>query len=210
MIQTEIPIIRVIDDDEQGRASLQFALEAEGWHTTGYESALEFLSKNNPRKAGCVICDIRMPGMNGLELQRKLQRCSNTLPLVFVSAHGDIEMAVKAVKDGAFDFLPKPLKIDKLIDVVRLALERDQQTRREHEKIRHAVAVYEQLSAREKQVMEGVADGLLNKQIAFNLEITEKTVIAHRSSLRRKLGLRTGSELTRFLMLVRNHPKYKC
>ncbi len=210
MIQTEIPIIRVIDDDEQVRASLQFALEAEGWHTTGYESALEFLSKNNPHQTGCVICDIRMPGMNGLELQRELQRCGNTLPLVFVSSHGDIEMAVKAVKDGAFDFLPKPVKIDKLIDVVRLALERDQQTRREHEKIRHAVAVYEQLSAREKQVMEGVADGLLNKQIAFNLEITEKTVIAHRSSLRRKLGLRTGSELTRFLMLVRNHPKYKC
>ena len=150
-----------------------------------------------------------MPGMSGLELQRELGLLGNTLPLVFVSAHGDIEMAVKAVKDGAFDFLPKPVKIEKLIEIVNLALERDRETRRENDKIRHAVAVYEQLSTREKEVMEGVADGLLNKQIAFNLEITEKTVIAHRSSLRKKLGLRTGSELTRFLMLVRKHPNYK-
>ncbi len=209
MIRTENTLIRVIDDDEQVRTSLQFALEAEGWHTTGYVSALEFLSKNNPHQAGCVICDIRMPGMSGLELQREMGRSGNMLPIVFVSAHGDIEMAVKAVKDGAFDFLPKPVKIDKLIEIVGLALERDREIRKESEEIRHAVAIYGQLSSREKEVMEGVAEGLLNKQIAFNLEITEKTVIAHRSSLRKKLGLRTGPELTRFLMLVRKHPDYK-
>lgn len=209
MIDTTIPVIRVIDDDEQVRTSFQFALEAEGWQTAGYESAIEFLSRNNPHQPGCIICDIRMPGMSGLQLQRELAAAACTLPLVFVSAHGDIEMAVKAVKDGAFDFLPKPVKIERMIEVVRLALERDQEIRQETEAVRHAAAVYEQLSSREKLVLEGVADGLLNKQIAYNLEITEKTVIAHRSSLRRKLGLRTGSDLTRFLLLVRRHPKYQ-
>ena len=209
MKHNEFELIRVVDDDEQVRSSLQFALEAEGWTTVGYVSAVDFLSRNNLRHPGCVICDIRMPGMSGLQLQREMNLTGNTLPIVFVTAHGDIEMAVKAVKDGAFDFLPKPVKIEKLIDVVDAALVHDRQLRRERDEVSHAFAGYGQLSVREKEVLEGVAEGLLNKQIAFNLKITEKTVIAHRCSLRKKLGLRTGSELTQFLIHVRRHPHYR-
>ena len=125
---------------------------------------------------------------------------SHVLPVIFVSGHGDINMAVKTIKDGAEDFLPKPVETLRLIETVRRAVERDRAQREAHDVIQKAQSAWRQLSEREKEVARGVADGLLNKQIAFNLGITEKTVIAHRGSLCKKLGLRTAADITKLLM----------
>ena len=195
-------LVRVIDDDDQMRRSWKFALQAEGLTVKTYTGAVQFLRDDDPSIPGCIVCDVRMPEMTGLELQVELKSRHSILPLIFVSAHGDIVMAVKAVKDGAYDFLPKPVQVDRLIEVVTGALEKNRHDVREKQTRDQACTAYSQLSAREKEVVQGVADGLLNKQIAFNLGITEKTVISHRASLRRKLGMRTASEMTRLLMLV--------
>ncbi len=163
---TENVLIRVCDDDEDVRRSWQFVLEGEGWNVRIYPDALTFLKEDDPLVPGCLILDVRMPGMTGIELQHEMALRSHVLPVIFVSGHGDINMAVKTIKDGAEDFLPKPVETLRLIETVR----------------------------------RGVADGLLNKQIAFNLGITEKTVIAHRGSLCKKLGLRTAADITKLLM----------
>lgn len=195
-------LIRVVDDDPNVRRSWQFVLEGEGWRVRCYDNAIGFLTADDPCVPGCLVLDVRMPQMTGIELQHEMRLRDNRLPIVFISAHGDIEMAVKAVKDGAFDFLPKPVQTDRLISIVEIAVEKDLKARQERLVIDKAIAAFDTLSAREKEVAQGVAQGLLNKQIAFNLNITEKTVIAHRGSLCKKLGIRTGADITRLLMII--------
>lgn len=195
-------LIRVVDDDSNVRRSWQFVLEGEGWAVKTYASATDFLREDDPRIAGCVLLDVRMPEMSGLELQRHMKRAKNRLPIVFLSAHGDIDMAVKCVKDGAHDFLSKPVQTDRLIEVVGQAVAKDHAQRRERQEFESLRAAFASLSAREQEVARGVSQGLLNKQIAFDLNITEKTVIAHRSSLCKKLGIKTGAEITRILLLL--------
>lgn len=195
-------LVRVVDDDPNVRRSWQFVLEGEGWRVRCYENAVAFLLADDSSIPGCLVLDVRMPQMSGIELQHEMRLQDNRLPIVFISAHGDIDMAVKAVKDGAFDFLPKPVQTERLIATVEKAVEKDLKERLERQAIDKALAAFESLSAREKEVAEGVAQGLLNKQIAFNLNITEKTVIAHRGSLCKKLGVRTGADITRILMIV--------
>lgn len=178
-------IVRVVDDDPDVRRSWQFVIEGEGWNVLTYASALEFLEKDSPFTPGCLVLDVRMPGMSGIELQHEMKLRGDTLPIIFISAHGDIDMAVKTMKDGADDFLSKPVTPERLLD----ALEQ-------------ARAAFRRLSAREQEVATGVARGLLNKQIAYELNISEKTVIAHRSSLCKKLGARTAADITRMLMTI--------
>ena len=197
---TENVLIRVCDDDEDVRRSWQFVLEGEGWNVRIYPDALTFLKEDDPLVPGCLILDVRMPGMTGIELQHEMALRSHVLPVIFVSGHGDINMAVKTIKDGAEDFLPKPVETLRLIETVRRAVERDRAQREAHDVIQKAQSAWRQLSEREKEVARGVADGLLNKQIAFNLGITEKTVIAHRGSLCKKLGLRTAADITKLLL----------
>ncbi len=182
-------IVRVVDDDPDVRRSWQFVIEGEGWNVLTYASALEFLEKDSPFTPGCLVLDVRMPGMSGIELQHEMKLRGDTLPIIFISAHGDIDMAVKTMKDGADDFLSKPVTPERLLDAIEKAVKRDARIRTES-------------AAREQEVATGVARGLLNKQIAYELNISEKTVIAHRSSLCKKLGARTAADITRMLMTI--------
>lgn len=113
--QPHVPIVRVVDDDDKVRRSWQFVLEGEGWQVQAYESAVRFLQEDDPSIPGCIVCDVRMPEMSGIELQTEMKRTGNTMPLVLISAHADLVMAVKAVKDGAYDFLLKPVETERLI-----------------------------------------------------------------------------------------------
>lgn len=203
------PVVRVIDDDDKVRRSWQFVLEGEGLQVQAYESAVRFLREDDPEVPGCIVCDVRMPEMSGIELQTEMQRADNRMPLVLISAHADLVMAVKAVKDGAFDFLLKPVETEHLIQTVIEAIELDHARRAEHAESDRILKCWNLLSAREKEVAQGVADGKLNKQIAFDLSISEKTVIAHRSSLCRKLGIRSAADITRMLLNVEHLEKEK-
>ena len=167
-----------------------------------YESAVRFLKEDDPQVPGCIVCDVRMPEMSGIELQTEMKRAGNRMPLVLISAHADLVMAVKAVKDGAYDFLLKPVETEHLIQTVSEALELDQTRREENAEVDRVRRSWDLLSAREKEVARGVADGKLNKQIAYDLNISEKTVIAHRSSLCRKLGIRSAADITRLLLTI--------
>ena len=149
-----------------------------------------------------VLMDVRMPGMSGIELQHEMKLRGDTLPIIFISAHGDIDMAVKTMKDGADDFLSKPVTPERLLDAIEKAVKRDARIRTESAALEQARAAFRRLSAREQEVAMGVARGLLNKQIAYELNISEKTVIAHRSSLCKKLGARTAADITRMLMTI--------
>ena len=195
-------IVRVVDDDPDVRRSWQFVIEGEGWNVLTYASALEFLEKDSPFTPGCLVLDVRMPGMSGIELQHEMKLRGDTLPIIFISAHGDIDMAVKTMKDGADDFLSKPVTPERLLDAIEKAVKRDARIRTESAALEQARAAFRRLSAREQEVAMGVARGLLNKQIAYELNISEKTVIAHRSSLCKKLGARTAADITRMLMTI--------
>lgn len=201
------PVVRVIDDDDKVRRSWQFVLEGEGWQVQAYESAVRFLEEDDPSVPGCIVSDVRMPEMSGIELQTEMKRIGNRMPLVLISAHADLVMAVKAVKDGAYDFLLKPVETERLIQTVLEAIELDQSRREEHAEVDKALRSWAMLSTREKEVARGVADGKLNKQIAYDLNISEKTVIAHRSSLCRKLGIRSAADITRLLLIVEHQEK---
>lgn len=195
-------LIRVVDDDPDVCRSWQFVIEGEGWHVITYTSPLDFLEKDSPFTPGCLVLDVRMPEMSGLELQREMKRRGNSLPIIFISAHGDIDMAVKTVKDGAHDFLSKPVTAERLLDAIEKAVQKDSEARNSAVTIDRAKAAYRRLSTREQEVALWVARGLLNKEIATKLDITEKTVIAHRGSLSKKLNARTAADITRFMMLI--------
>ena len=204
--------IRVVDDEASVRHSWEFILESAGWTVRSYASAEAFLKLDDPHiprdphdgtdRGWCVVLDVQMPGMSGIELMRELASRSNRLPVIFATAHGDIDMAVQALKDGASDFLPKPVKADRLIAAIEKAVKADLERRKAEDGIAAARTLWDTLTPREKEVAKGVAAGDLNKQVADRLGITEKTVQAHRSSLLRKLGLRGSAELASFLISI--------
>lgn len=202
-----MPLVRVIDDDDKVRRSWQFVLEGEGWQVKAYESAVRFLAEDDPAVPGCIVSDVRMPEMSGIELQTELKRRGNPMPLVLISAHADLEMAVKAVRDGAYDFLLKPVETERLIQTVSDAIDLDAERRSERADIERVLESWNLLSAREKEVARGVAEGKLNKQIAYDMNISEKTVIAHRGTLCRKLGIRSAADITRMLLAVEKEEK---
>ena len=204
---TPMPLVRVIDDDDKVRRSWQFVLEGEGWQVKAYESAVRFLAEDDPAVPGCIVSDVRMPEMSGIELQTELKRRGNPMPLVLISAHADLEMAVKAVRDGAYDFLLKPVETERLIQTVSDAIDLDAERRSERADIERVLESWNLLSAREKEVARGVAEGKLNKQIAYDMNISEKTVIAHRGTLCRKLGIRSAADITRMLLTVEKEEK---
>lgn len=202
-----MPLVRVIDDDDKVRRSWQFVLEGEGWQVKAYESAVRFLAEDDPAVPGCIVSDVRMPEMSGIELQTELKRRGNPMPLVLISAHADLEMAVKAVRDGAYDFLLKPVETERLIQTVSDAIDLDAERRSERADIERVLESWNLLSAREKEVARGVAEGKLNKQIAYDMNISEKTIIAHRGTLCRKLGIRSAADITRMLLTVEKEEK---
>ena len=188
----ENAVVRIIDDDDSMRKSWRFLIEGEGWATKCYSSALRFLEEDDRSVLGCAILDVRMPDMSGIELQRVMMLQKNGLPIIFVSGHGDIDMAVQALKDGAMDFLPKPVSADRLLAAIEKAVAKDVERRH----------VFDTLTAREKMVAKKVARGLLNKQIADELQISEKTVQVHRGAVCRKLGVKSAVGVASILSIL--------
>ncbi len=193
-------IIRIVDDDKGIREAYRFLLEGEGWFVQTYESSEEFSSNDNPRMPGCILLDIRMPGMSGLQLQNTLIEKSGSLPIIFMTAHGTIEDAVSTVKKGAFDFLTKPVNPDILLRAIESALTRQA----EIDEVSSAKAVdaakLRQLSDRELEVARALASGKLNKTIAYELNISERTIQVHKANIFRKLDIRSPAELASLLI----------
>lgn len=191
------PIVVVIDDDEAVRDSLSMLLESVGLQHRQYGTATSFLDDLDSLRHGCLVLDIRMPGMSGLELQVELNRREVLLPIIFITGHGDIGMAVKAMRLGALDFIAKPYHEQELLDRIHEALAYDASKRdrvHDHEQL---LARIETLSKREHQVFERVAGGQANKVIAQDLGVSERTVEVHRSEVMKKMGARTLAKLVR-------------
>jgi len=192
---TPTPIVFVIDDDKSVRKSLQRLLDACRYKTELFKSASEFLSRSAHPGPSCIVIDVRMPGLTGMDLQKALNESGREEQLVFITAHGDIPMCAQAMKAGAVDFLPKPFKPQQLLESVERALSRSaEQLLRASEK-NHARALLQRLTSREYEVMQLVSTGLLNKQVGGELGMAEKTVKTHRAHVMQKLGITSVAEL---------------
>jgi FixJ family two-component response regulator len=197
MIEAE-PVIFVVDDDASVRKSLLRLLGSHGLTVETFDSAEQFLKREPYDGTGCIILDVRMPGLSGIALHDELARTDYHVPVIFITGHGDIPMGVEAIKKGASDFLPKPFEESQLLDAVDRALEksaRDRADRSEAEEARRRIG---RLTAREKEVLPYIIAGFLNKQIAFKLDIAEKTIKVHRGHIMEKLGVDSVAELVRF------------
>ena len=188
-------IVHVVDDDEAVRDSIQWLLEGKGYTVRCYPSAELFLSRIVPREVGCLLVDIRMEGMSGINLQdRLIERCS-PLPIVFITGHGDVPMAVDAMKKGALDFIQKPFQESELLSTVERMLSRAKVSFSEHQNAAKRTALLSKLTLRETQVLDRIVAGRMNKQIADDLCISIKTVEAHRANIMEKLNSNSVAEL---------------
>ncbi len=193
------PLARIVDDEETVRNSESFTLRVAGIQTVVYESAEDFLEHDDMRHPGCVVLDVRMPGMSGLELQEEMTRRGIDLPILFISGHGDIPMAVAALKRGAHDFCEKPVAPDKFRAAVREMIEANIASRRAAIESAGKHELYDSLTPREADILKLVAQNLLNREIAEKLGIQEHTVKIHRSNGCRKLGVRSALEVSNLL-----------
>ncbi len=199
-MQESAPTIYVVDDDEGVRNSLRFLLKSVGLMTRTLASANDFLSTYQPQQPGCLVLDVRMPGMSGLELQQQLNLRGAIIPVIFITGHGDIPMAVEAMQHGAFDFLQKPFRDQDLIDRIQRALERDARTRAalaQHERIRGS---FESLTPREREVLALMIHGKPNKVMAGELGVSQRTVEIHRARVMEKTGAASLAQLVRMAM----------
>ncbi|MGF7136803.1 RNA polymerase sigma factor (sigma-70 family) [Paraburkholderia sp. EB58] len=195
-------IVYVVDDDESIRGSLTTLLMSVGIHVRAFESADEFLAAEMPDVPSCLILDVRLRGASGLTLQQEPFKESVRFPIIFLTGHGDIEMSVKAMKAGAFDFMTKPFKDQDLIDTIAAALKRDNELRRQQRIVASIRQTYDSLTAREREVIRLVADGLLNKQIADLLCLSEVTVKIHRAQAMHKLNAGSVADVVKKLQQV--------
>ncbi len=191
------PTVFVVDDDASFLPAVTRLLWAGGYETRTFTSAEEFIKTPLPDVPGCIIVDLHMPGMNGLDLQESLARSGNLLPLIFLTGQGDIPTSVHAIRQGAEDFLTKPVKREKLFAAVQRALARNTSERQAHARTRELRARYETLTPREREVLTHIVTGQLNKQIAADLNTTERTIKAHRANLTSKLRMQSVAELVR-------------
>ena len=187
--------VHVVDDDEAVRDSLQWLLEGKDYRVRCFDSAESFLSRFDPREVACVLADSRMDGMSGLELQDRLIERKSPLPIVFITGHGDVQMAVSSMKKGALDFIEKPFKEDELLSLVERMLEKARLAFSQQQEAASRDALLSRLTAREGQVLERIVAGRLNKQIADDLGISIKTVEAHRANIMEKLNANTVADL---------------
>jgi FixJ family two-component response regulator len=200
-------IVHVVDDDALMRDSLRELFDSVGLDSQSYAAARDFLGTSFTDKPGCVVIDIRLPDMNGLEFQAQLIRMGVQLPVVMITGHGDISMSVRAMKRGAVDFLTKPFHDQDLLDAVMAAIDRDRRRRTVHGDVSQMQQRFGMLSRRERQVMLLVTAGKMNKQIAGDLGISEITVKIHRGAVMRKMNARTLAELVRMADLVTAKPE---
>jgi FixJ family two-component response regulator len=198
--------VYVVDDDEAVRDSLQWLLEGKDYRVRCFDSAESFLSRYDAREVACLIVDIRMGGMSGLDLQNRLIERQSPLPIVFITGHGDVPMAVDTMKKGAMDFIQKPFKEEALVSLVERMLEQAKTTFAQHQLTASRDALLGKLTSREAQVLERIVAGRLNKQIADDLAISIKTVEAHRANIMEKLGANTVADLLK-IALGKNAPK---
>jgi len=209
-----VSIVYVVDDDASFRTAVSRLLRAKGFTVKTYSSAHDFLTQRDADAPGCVLADLRMPEMSGLDLQSALAQTSNPLPILFLTGHADIPSSVQAMRDGAEDFLEKRAPKEKLLDAVTRALARDSLEREARGRQRELHALFDTLTDREREVLAHVVQGRLNKQIAWDLGIHERTVKLHRTAITTKLQVQSVAELTRltqeaglFPELVRTFPK---
>lgn len=196
-------LVHIVDDDDHVRDAIGLLLESVRLPFQGYSSATEFLSTFDPGQPGCIILDLRMPGMSGMELQSRLRGMGCEIPIIFVTAHGDVPTAVEAVKAGAVDFIQKPFSDQKLLDMIHEALALDAEFRKARMEIRSIESRLASLTPREREVMTLVTLGKMNKTIARELGISQRTVEVHRARVMEKTQVRSVSELVQMLMKTR-------
>lgn len=190
-------VIYILDDDISMRESLVDLFHSMQFEATAFASPEEFMSRVDLSRPGCIVLDVRLPGVNGLDFQAHLERAGSLLPIVFMTGYGDISMSVRAMKAGAVDFLAKPFREQDILDAVLTAVDRDTSRRREMGRHQEVITRFETLTVREREVMKAVVEGLMNKQIAFRLGISEITVKLHRGNVMRKMQVRSVAELVR-------------
>jgi FixJ family two-component response regulator len=196
------PIIFIIDDDPLVRSMIELLIRASGREPVSFAAADEFLAAYEPQRAGCLICDIVMPGMTGLELQTELIRAGSTLPVIFISAHSDIPTAVTAMQRGAFDFLVKPFSNEELLERVAAALGRDELLRHERHALDKIRARRDSLTARERTILDRMVQGSSNKVMSHELALSVRTVELHRARVMEKMEARSIAELVRMVLAI--------
>jgi RNA polymerase sigma factor (sigma-70 family) len=200
------PIVFIVDDDADVRRAMERLVRSVGLDVESYASAKEFLLREAPDRPGCIVLDVRMPGLSGLDLQQELARANLNLPIIFVTGHGTVPMSVRAMKAGAIDFLQKPIDDQVLLDAVQQAIEQDRRSRRERAEVQAVWARVKTLTPREREVFALVVEGLLNKQIAGELGTSEKTIKVHRARVMQKMQADSLAELVRMAERVGGEP----
>jgi FixJ family two-component response regulator len=193
------PIVFVVDDDLSVRRSTERLFRAAGMEVQTFKSAREFLEIPRPERPACLVLDVRMPGLNGMDLQRELTQSGRHVPIIFITAHGDIPMSVRAMKAGAAEFLTKPFRSRILVEAVRAAISKDQAARKGRSEIEELRQRYEHLTPREREVLPLVAAGLMNKEVAGKLGTTERTIKFHRAHIMQKARVQSLADLVRMV-----------
>jgi FixJ family two-component response regulator len=189
--------VYIVDDDDGMRKALSMLLGTVGYQTLAFSRARDFLASHKPEDAGCLVLDVRMPEMSGLELQQHLNRLGSMLPVIFITGHGDVPMAVQAMKEGAFEFIQKPFRDQDLLDRINHALQQDAENRKNVALRADVLKRLESLTPREREVMQLVVNGEANKVIAIDLGLSERTVEIHRAKVMEKMGAKTVAHLVR-------------
>jgi FixJ family two-component response regulator len=193
------PIVFVVDDDAAMREALASLIGSVALRVECFASPGEFLRRRRSESPSCLILDVRMPGLSGLDLQRRLARAEQEIPIIFISAHGDIPMAVRAMKAGAIEFLPKPFRDQDLLDAIRQALDRDERAKARHTEVTGIRSRHARLTARQHQILTLIVAGKLNKQIAAKLGLSENTIKVHRRRIMERMGASSVAELVRMI-----------
>jgi FixJ family two-component response regulator len=196
------PVVYVVDDDDGMRGALDTLLSTVGFKTAVFSRPSEFLAKFTADSPGCLVLDIRMPDMSGLEVQQHLNRVGSMLPVIFITGHGDVPMAVQAMKEGAFEFIQKPFRDQDILDRINHAIKQDAENRSTVARRAEVIHRLESLTARERQVMDMVVDGAANKVIAIDLNLSERTVEIHRAKVMEKMAARSVAHLVKMHLTV--------